>query len=233
MGVTTLQTDQLFAERFAALDRAVLAGSAASSRLRSQQRRAASTCSGRSPERGGVASLYDFENGKPLFPAVDASYKFCLLSLAGKALREPAARYAFFLLDTADLDDPGRVFALSPEEISLINPNTRTLPIFRTRRDADLTAAIYRRIPVLWDEATQRRQPLGHDLQADLFNMTDDSDLFRTREELERRLAGNCTATSLPATANACSRCTRRRWCIIRPSLELVLMTRTTMKPAA
>ena len=71
--------------------------------------------------------------GKPLFPGVDSSYKFCLLSLTGKALREPAARFAFFLLDYAELDDPDRVFDLSPEELALINPNTGTLPIFRNR----------------------------------------------------------------------------------------------------
>ena len=92
---------------------------------------------------------------------MDSSYRFCLLSLAGKALREPVARFAFFLLDTTDLDDADRVFALSPEEIALINPNTGTLPIFRNRRDADLTAAIYRRVPVLWDETKRDGNPWG------------------------------------------------------------------------
>ena len=53
--------------------------------------------------------------------------------------RSPSARYAFFLLDTAELDDAGRIFALSPDELALINPNTGTLPIFRNRRDAGLT----------------------------------------------------------------------------------------------
>ena len=135
-------------------------------------------------ERGAVASLYDFENRKPLFAGVDSRQKFCLLSLVGKALREPVARFAFFLLDTPDLDDAGRVFALSPEEIALINPNTGTLPIFRNRRDADLTAAIYRRIPVLWDETKRDGNPWGITVKR-LFDMTDDSDLFRTREALE------------------------------------------------
>ena len=99
-------------------------------------------------------------------------------------MREPAARFAFFLLDTTDLDDADRVFALSPEEITLLNPNTGTLPIFRSRRDADLTAAIYRRVPVLWDE-TKRDGNLWGITVKNLFNMTDDSDLFRTREALE------------------------------------------------
>ena len=144
-------------------------------------------------KRGGVAALYDFDNRKPLFPAVDSRYKFCVLSLTGKGVREPAARYAFFLYEVEDLDDPGRVFALSPEELALINPNTGTLPIFRNRKDATLTAEIYQRIPVLWDETKRNGNPWGIRFKR-LFDMTDDSDLFRTREQLERdgwRLDGN------------------------------------------
>src|SRR5262249_7386052 len=144
-----------------------------------------------------IASLYDFENqGKRFFPGVHASYKFCLLALAGKAQRELAARFAFFLLDTGDLDDPDRVFALSQEEIALLNPNTGTLPIFRSRRPAALPTAIYRHIPVLWDETKPDGNPWGIAFKH-LFNMTDDSDLFRTREELEAdgwRLNGNVFA---------------------------------------
>ena len=35
----------------------------------------------------------------------------------------------------------------------LPNPNTATAPIFRTRRDAELTKAIYARLPVLVDKS--------------------------------------------------------------------------------
>ena len=34
-------------------------------------------------------------------------------------------------------------------DISAINPNTRTCPVFRSRRDAELSARIYRRFPVM------------------------------------------------------------------------------------
>jgi hypothetical protein len=192
-GVNSLQTDQLFAEQFARITApvgragciiptAIAAGAGGQYLFRYFT------------ERGAVASLYDFENlGKRFFPGVHASYKFCLLTLAGKAQREPAARFAFFLLDTEDLDDPDRVFSLSPEEIAILNPNTGTLPIFRHRRDADLTAGIYRRVPVLWDETKPSGNLWGITVNH-LFNMTDDSDLFRTREVLEAdgwRLHGN------------------------------------------
>ncbi|PWR16893.1 restriction endonuclease, partial [Micromonospora sicca] len=183
-GVTMLQTDQLFAECFASIVAAegrfgciiptAIATSAGAQHLFSDLAR-----------RGAIASLYDFENLKPLFVGVDFRYKFCLLSLTGRELGEPTAKFAFFLLDTTDLDDAERVFVLSPAEIRLINPNTGTLPIFRSRRDADLTAAVYRRIPVLWDETEKNGNPWGITFKATFFHMTDDSDLFRDRQQLE------------------------------------------------
>ncbi|WP_330466623.1 Eco57I restriction-modification methylase domain-containing protein [Micromonospora zamorensis] len=182
-GVTMLQTDQLFAERFASIV-------AADGRVGCIIPTAIATGAGAQhlfsdlSQRGAIVALYDFENRKKLFD-MHASYKLCLLSLAGRDLREPAAKLAFFLLDTLDLDDNERVFALSPEEITLINPNTGTLPIFRSRRDADLTAAIYHRFPVLVNETQPDGNPWGVTFKATLFHMTDDSDLFRTREQLE------------------------------------------------
>ncbi|WP_214105076.1 Eco57I restriction-modification methylase domain-containing protein [Acrocarpospora catenulata] len=181
-GVNSLQTDQLFTERFAAIV-------APKGRVGCIIPTAIATGAGAQhlfsglASRGAIAALYDFENRKKLFPGVHSSYKFCLLSLTGRGLREPAAKFAFFLEDSVELDDSSRAFALSPEEITLINPNTGTLPIFRSRRDADLTLAIHRRIPVLWNETT-RANPWGIVFK-NHFNMTDDSDLFRTREELE------------------------------------------------
>ncbi|MFY1702647.1 Eco57I restriction-modification methylase domain-containing protein [Micromonospora sp. WMMA1923] len=182
-GVNSLQTDQLFTERFASIitltgrfgcviPTAIATGAGAQHLF--------SGLSG----SGRIASLYDFENRKPLFVGVHSSYKFCLLAGTGRGLAEPAARYAFFLESPIDLDGSDRVFALTSEEIILINPNTGTLPIFRSRRDADLTAAIYRRVPVLWNESCPPSNPWGLSFK-NLFNMTDDSDLFQTREELE------------------------------------------------
>jgi hypothetical protein len=182
-GVNSLQTDQLFAERFTAITAPV-------GRIGCIVPTAIATSAGAQylfadlTQRGAVATMYDFENSKPLFPAVHRSYRFCLLSLTGKKLREHQAKFAFFLMDTAELDDADRIFSLSPEEVALLNPNTRTLPIFRNRRDADLTIMIHRRFPVLWDEAEGSSSPWVTTFKR-LFDMTDDSDVFRTREQLE------------------------------------------------
>nr|WP_267461204.1 hypothetical protein [Thermus thermophilus] len=141
-------------------------------------------------ERGELAALYDFENREGIFPGVHRSYKFAVLALKPPG-REPA-RLAFFLTRPEDLEDPTRVFSLAPEDFALLNPNTRTCPVFRTRQDAELTRAIYRRVPVLWREKPEEN-PWGARLLL-MFMMNTDSYLFRTREELLNqgfRLVGN------------------------------------------
>jgi hypothetical protein len=79
-------------------------------------------------------------------------YKFSLLTLSGKPTKQ--SEFAFFLTRTEQLRDNQRKFVLSSDDFSLLNPNTRTCPVFRTRQDAELTKAIYKRVPVLVNEQT-------------------------------------------------------------------------------
>ncbi|WP_284575622.1 DNA methyltransferase [Streptomyces sp. 2P-4] len=148
-------------------------------------------------QQGSIAALYDFENAAPLFPDVHRSFKFSILSLTGRALREPAARFAFFLHDPAELDEADKAFTLTPEEITLLNPNTGTCPVFRSRPDAEITLGVYRRLPVLVKESDEHGRrgsnPWGVSFNR-MFDMGHNSSLFRTREELEGddwRLDGN------------------------------------------
>ncbi|MEV5909324.1 DNA methyltransferase [Streptomyces chartreusis] len=185
-GVTMLQTDQLFTERFVSI-------TAPQGRCGTVVPTQIATGAGAQflfqdlTQRGVVKHLYDFENGRRerLFPAVHASYQFALISLTGRALTEPAAQFAFFLGHPDELTDGKAVFALSPEEIALINPNTGTLPVFRSRRDADLTVAIQARVPVLAREKSADGNPWNITFKPTPFHMTDDSDLFRGRARLE------------------------------------------------
>ncbi len=136
-------------------------------------------------ESGRLVSLYDFENRRGIFPGVHRSYKFCLLTLRGSAKGEGLAEFAFFCQEAADLRDPERRFTLSPQDFRLLNPNTGTAPIFRSRRDAELTKHIYRRVPVLIEEGKGKAgNPWGVEFLR-MFDMANDSHLFRTREELE------------------------------------------------
>jgi hypothetical protein len=128
-----------------------------------------------------LATLIDFENREGLFPAVHSAMKLSLLTVGANV---KAADFAFFLTDPSQLGNPERRFALTPESISRINPNTKTAPVFRSRADAELTAKIYSRVPVLIDEGRSKEgNPWGLSF-ARLFDMSNDSGLFRTATEL-------------------------------------------------
>ena len=59
------------------------------------------------------------------------------------------ARFAFFLHGPTELLEKGREIELSANDIQLLNPLTKTCPLFRSRRDAELTKGIYERVPIL------------------------------------------------------------------------------------
>lgn len=136
-------------------------------------------------ESRSLASLYDFENAAPIFPGVHRSYKFCLLTLSGSARRvDQGAEFVFFAHAVTDLAEPNRRFRLTADDLRLLNPNTRTCPIFRTRDDADVVKAVYERVPVLVDRSKGDTNPWPIKFMT-MFHMTNDSKLFRTRDELE------------------------------------------------
>ena len=135
---------------------------------------------------GRLKALYDFENKKVFFPDVHASFKFCIFVASPSPIGE-AAHCAFYLHDISERDDPERCFPLTAESFARVNPNTGTAPIFRTRRDAALTTAIYGRLPVLVDRSSGAEVKAWPVNYATMFHMTNDSGLFRTHAELEER----------------------------------------------
>jgi hypothetical protein len=98
-----------------------------------------------------------------------------------------AIDFVFFAASTQHLIDDRRHFSLSADDIALINPNTRTCPVFRSKVDADLTKEIYNRVPVLIDEALEKSgNPWGISFRQGLFNMTSDSHLFFDERSTDR-----------------------------------------------
>ena len=134
---------------------------------------------------GRVGGLFDFENRKIFFKDVHASFKFCALIFGGEARRFDETKCAFFLHDTKEIHDEDRCFPLAPEDFTRVNPNTGTAPIFRTRRDAEITRRIYERHPVLVDHSGGEERKAWPVKYATMFHMTNDSHLFRTVAQLK------------------------------------------------
>lgn len=142
---------------------------------------------------GRLVTLLDFENRRgerdgvkrePFFPDVDSRFKFCVLVASGHGRKSEVTECAFFLQDPPERGDD-RMFEMAPEDFALVNPNTGTAPIFRTRRDAELTMDVYRRFPVLVDRSGAEPVYAWPVKYTTMFHMTNDSHLFWTRERLE------------------------------------------------
>lgn len=134
---------------------------------------------------GRLIALYDFENKKVFFPDIHSNIKFCTLVFSGDAQQFPEIKCAFFLESIEELNNPGRIIRISAQSLSAINPNTGTLPVFRNQYDAELLAKIYSRQPVLVNHSIEPAQKVWPVRYCTMFHMTNDSHLFKRRDELE------------------------------------------------
>jgi len=148
-------------------------------------------------ESQSLVTLYDFENRERLFPAVDSRMKFSLVTLAGHDRPVTAgAEFVFFARNLNDLTSEEHRYRLASADISVVNPNTLTCPTFRTRRDAQLSLQVHRRIPVFdlqnadvreypWKCETERGFRQGEDEETlNRLGFTGEKLLF-TSEEIE------------------------------------------------
>ena len=152
-------------------------------------------------EGGHLKALYDFENRRtrykvgPFFPDVDSRFKFCAM-IGSSQRRFLAAQCGFFLQASTEIADPERCFPITATDFARINPNTGTAPIFRSRRDMQITSAIYARHPVL-DLRTSKKSTRQFSIQfCQMLNMATDSDKFVELAALEAehgawRVSGN------------------------------------------
>ena len=140
---------------------------------------------------GRLGALLDFENKKVFFADVDSRFKFCMLLFGGPDRTFAQTRCAFFLHSLAELDEGQSLLTLTQDDFALANPNTGAAPIFRARRDADLTLRIYREHPVLVRhggvsvaQGVLPDQPVWPVKYQRMFDMTNDSRHFLQRDEL-------------------------------------------------
>ncbi len=137
-------------------------------------------------ESNRLIRLYDFENKKVFFPDVHASFRFCILNFSGAAVSHKAADFVFFIHNVEELEESKRHIKLSGADIKLLNPNTRTCPIFHTRRDADLARAIYRRVSILIDRNRDGSTGNAWGIAFKrMFDQTNDAELFREVDALQ------------------------------------------------
>lgn len=134
-------------------------------------------------ETQSLVSLYDFENREGLFPGIDNRMKFSLLTIGGADTSVETADFAFFLTNLDQLRDETSHFALSAEDLATINPNTKTCPLFRTERHAELTLKLHESAPVMIHTESETN-PWGISFNQ-MLHMSNDSSLLHTREDFD------------------------------------------------
>ncbi|MFZ4573260.1 MAG: Eco57I restriction-modification methylase domain-containing protein [Phycisphaerales bacterium] len=140
-------------------------------------------------DRKALVSLYDFENRNKVFEDVDSRFKFSAIIFQGSEGKTEQADFVFFAHDVDEVAESNkhRHIALTAADMKLLNPNTKTCPIFRTRRDANLTRAIYKRVTILIDKnRKQGGNPWGITFKQGLFNQTSDAKKFTKPEVLKK-----------------------------------------------
>ncbi len=123
---------------------------------------------------GRLILFVGFDNARRIFPSVHPDTPFALVTIGHSNVDSKLAHY---ILGIEHLADSRRVFTLSSDEFRLINPNTRTCPVFRSNKDAELTKKLYRAAPVLIEEGELEKNPWGIRFVR-LFDMSNDSNLF-------------------------------------------------------
>ena len=119
-----------------------------------------------------------------------------MLTCCGKKAVPHEVRGGFYLRRVDHLLGPRRIYTLKTSDFARLNPNTKTCPVFRTSRDASLTAKIYRNSTILLNEENGNNPwdvKFGR-----MFNMATDSNLFRTHAQLAEAgaiLKGNVFTT--------------------------------------
>lgn len=138
-----------------------------------------------------LRSFYEFEN-YGFFPAAGQRHmlRFALVTIVGKNQWPVAAEFLFQGRTISDIRNDTRLLKLGIDDLKTFNPNTETCTVFLTSRDLSITKEIYRKYPIIVNEADRSRNdgagdpddngnPWGITFQA-MFHMTNDSNLFST-----------------------------------------------------
>ena len=143
---------------------------------------------------GRLGGIYDFENRRSTnpdakttkwFPDVHPQFKFCATITGGVSRQFDQATCGFFLNGQVDLKDEDRVFPLSPDDFSRINPNTGTAPILRATVDAILVSGLYKQHPILSQHKANKADKVYPVRYHTMLHVAGDSNLFVSKKELE------------------------------------------------
>jgi hypothetical protein len=147
-------------------------------------------------EQRRLDSLLDFVTNPEFWQTIGhGRMRFSLLTITGRSVVVKQPEFATLTKNPNQLPPRGKRIRVSASDLLLVNPNTGTCPMFQTQRDAEITIDIYKHVPILWRDEPEEN-PWGASFLR-MFDMANDANLFRSREELEQNgwvLTGNIFA---------------------------------------
>lgn len=131
-----------------------------------------------------VKAFLSFENrGGWLFGDVHHEDQPTVIILSGGAQRFDKFKYGVKLTELPT-GGSSHVSYIDSEDCRRVNPNTGTVPIYRSAQSGDLLGRIYARLPILVERGGGTEAKVWPVKYYTMFHMTDDSGLFRTKQEL-------------------------------------------------
>lgn len=125
----------------------------------------------------GLNAIYEFINEKRIFEAVAPPQRFCVLAAGKKKNRDILISIGNREIETI-IDNS---ISINKSQIEKLNPNTLTLPLFVSKNDLQINIRIYQENKILVSDVGDNDFDISINR---MINPTDDSDLFKTKEEL-------------------------------------------------
>lgn len=136
-------------------------------------------------ENQQLKAFIAFENKRRwLFKDVHAEDQPTILITSNAGRQYPKFRYAV-KLHTIPSEQFDPTVLMDAKTLQAVNPNTGTVPIFRSAEDARLVSAAYARTPVFVRKSGEGDLCDWNTRYLTMFHMTNDSNLFRQKSELE------------------------------------------------
>jgi hypothetical protein len=130
-----------------------------------------------------IIACHDFTNKKRLFKDIIENVRFCLMFLTSE--KSGGENFILSVLNETIEDIDKHVLHMNNDDIALFNPNSKACPLFVKNQDYVICKKIYQNNPILIN-IKEKTNPWNIEYWG-MYHMTKDSNLFHTKEFLEKR----------------------------------------------
>jgi len=137
-------------------------------------------------DTNSLISCDDFTNKQKIFEDVIENERFSLLLLTSP--REMISKFSISVLNQSleELNN-GKKYFLDSKDLELFNPNSKTCPLFTSKKDYSICKEIYEKNQVLINESTDPPNNPWNIEYWTMFHLTNDSGFFNLKENLEKQ----------------------------------------------